>query len=279
MSVTYAAVTFHELFKLAAVDALEVIEENTWRRVYRAVFADEVGSKVAPEAAAARLVADGADPVIANRICNSLFKSRTFKDPENFLKIAKLSESATGLYSVRSSDRVITHEVPAILGDAEPSHAGKVGENLYRSSEVRGEPRSAVVMKVDGREIAPLPPKGYEWSEVEGLGFNTPKPDIPKDVHPESEIPSIISDAEPSHAGKPGENLYRSSEVRGEPRTAVVMKVDSSEIAPSPLPPKGYEWSEVEGLGFNTPKPDIPKDVHPESDIPQQSASEEQLQA
>merc|ERR1712050_415341 len=65
MSVTYAAVTFHELFKLAAANALSTLEEKTWRKVYGIIFSEETEEKVEPELAEERLIAAGANPKIA----------------------------------------------------------------------------------------------------------------------------------------------------------------------------------------------------------------------
>jgi len=96
LALTYTAVTFHELFRLAALDAFDTIERDEWRRVYEVAIADDTGVKMDPKVVTARLLAAGADSTGAENAA-SLFRKRRYRAQEDFVKFAMRWGDSAGI--------------------------------------------------------------------------------------------------------------------------------------------------------------------------------------
>jgi len=96
LDLTYAAVTYHELFRLAALNALSIIEDEEWVRIHEIVLGSDI--KVSPAVAVQRLMAAGADANGARRIADVFGGSRRYKDVQAFVKRARLWGSPDGLF-------------------------------------------------------------------------------------------------------------------------------------------------------------------------------------
>ncbi len=87
LTLCYAAVTYHELFKLAAQDALDVLQREQWRALYDELDADGDGG-LAREEVAAKLAELGATRDAAEDVLASLFRGASRVDVDAFTQRA-----------------------------------------------------------------------------------------------------------------------------------------------------------------------------------------------
>jgi NAD(P) transhydrogenase len=101
LDLTYAAVTYHELFRNAALNALNTIEEDEWTRIYEIVRGSD-RELPAHTVAVERLVAAGADADGAERI-SEVFDRLRYKNKAIFIKLARRWASPERLFPKVSS--------------------------------------------------------------------------------------------------------------------------------------------------------------------------------
>tara|TARA_B100000513_G_scaffold97169_1_gene41294 strand:- start:1453 stop:1884 length:432 start_codon:yes stop_codon:yes gene_type:complete len=92
LALTYAAVTYHELFKIAALDATARIEELGWRALYRSLDYQGDGDLDQPQVRA-RLLALGADETDADEVLRALFRSQGSVEIDDFVTRASRLQS------------------------------------------------------------------------------------------------------------------------------------------------------------------------------------------
>ena len=92
LAVCYAAVTYHELFKIAALDATARIEELGWRALYRSLDYQGDGDLDQPQVRA-RLLALGSDEADADEVLRALFRSQGSVEIDDFVARASRLQS------------------------------------------------------------------------------------------------------------------------------------------------------------------------------------------
>lgn len=92
LALTFAAVTYHELFKIAALDAMATIESGAWRALYTALDRSDDGD-LKKEEVRARLLKLGAGTHDAEEVLRALFRSEGSVQLEDFVTRAMKLQS------------------------------------------------------------------------------------------------------------------------------------------------------------------------------------------
>lgn len=95
LALIYTAVTYHELYRLAAFNALDTIAGQKWTRLYEAAVGEDT-ERVTADTAKHRLVAAGANEDDAERVA-SLFEKRKYKTVDDFIRFAGRFQDPDGV--------------------------------------------------------------------------------------------------------------------------------------------------------------------------------------
>ena len=99
LQVCYAAVTYHELFKLAARDALSTVVADGWRDVYRQI---NHGSDTTPAHAEEWLTAQGVEAEAVANVVKAMFASGAVLGEDSFLRRVGRLQGPLGLDRVET---------------------------------------------------------------------------------------------------------------------------------------------------------------------------------